>query len=132
MKSQKVKEFIDELMDHIRISMFDEHDRQLAKVEIGDHAKEQLRLAMTHAVELAEQEMAEKLTRWNDPKEVLPKNGECVLIKVVDQLDNEALYMGSWEGDRYITDFGLVFGNDFDDESVPDMNIKAIGWREIM
>lgn len=84
------------------------------------------------AVEIAEQEIEEKLTRWNDPKEVLPKNGECVLIKVVDQLDNEALYMGSWEGDRYITDFGLVFGNDFDDESVPDMNIKAIGWREIM
>ena len=50
MKSQKAKEFIDGLMDHIRISMFDEYDRQLAKVEIGDHAKEQLRLAMTHAV----------------------------------------------------------------------------------
>ena len=39
MKSQKAKEFIDELMEHIRISMFDEHDQQLAKVEIGDHAK---------------------------------------------------------------------------------------------
>lgn len=56
MKSQKAKEFIDGIMDHIRISMSDEHDRQLAKVEIGDHAKEQLQLAMFHAVELAERE----------------------------------------------------------------------------
>lgn len=61
MKSEKAKEFIDGLMDRIRISMFDEHDRQLAKVEIGDHAKEQLRLAMTLVVELAEQEAEERM-----------------------------------------------------------------------
>lgn len=73
----------------------------------------------------------DRLTKWRDPKEELPEDGKCVLIRAVDQLDNEALYMGSWEGDRYITDLGLAFGNDFDDESVPDMNIKAIGWRPI-
>lgn len=78
----------------------------------------------------AQSEHAE-LTHWHDPKEELPEEGECVLIKAVDELGNEALYMGSWEGDRYITDLGLVFGNDFDNESVPDMNIKVIGWRKI-
>lgn len=119
MKSAKAKEFIDGCMAHLT-------------VEMSDHAKWQLRTAMTHAVELAEQEMEGFYTCWIDPKEELPENGKCVLIKAVDQLDNETLYMGSWEGDRYITDLGLVFGNDFDDESVPDMNIKAIGWREIL
>lgn len=123
MKSHKAKEFIDGCMAHLT-------------VEMSDHAKWQLRAAMTHAAELAEQEAEERvraeLIRYHDPKEELPENGECVLIKAVDQLDNEALYMGSWEGDRYITDLGIVFGNDFDDESVPDMNIKAIGWREIL
>lgn len=61
MKSKTAKEFINGLVDHIRISMFDEHDRQLVQVEIGDHAKEQLLLAMTHAVELAEQEAEERM-----------------------------------------------------------------------
>ncbi len=63
MKSEKAKEFIDDLMDCLRISMFDEHDRQLAKVEIGDCAKEQLRSAMTRAVELAEQEAEERMRK---------------------------------------------------------------------
>ena len=44
MKSQKAKEFIDGCMAHLT-------------VEMSDHAKWQLRAAMTHAAELAEQEM---------------------------------------------------------------------------
>ena len=43
MKSQKAKEFIDGCMAHLT-------------VEMSDHAKWQLRAAMTHAAELAEQE----------------------------------------------------------------------------
>ena len=31
-----------------------------------------------------------------------------------------------------MTDGGLVFETDFDDKSMPDMNVKVIGWREIM
>lgn len=42
MKSQKAKEFIDGCMAHLT-------------VEMSDHAKWQLRAAMTHAAELAEQ-----------------------------------------------------------------------------
>lgn len=76
--------------------------------------------------------MQVELTRWHDPKKEQPKNNVCVLLKVVDQLDNEAIYLGSREGIEYMTDGGLVFGTDFDNESMPDMNIKVIGWREIM
>ena len=47
-------------------------------------------------------------------------------------LDNKAIYLGSREGVEYMTDGGLVFGTDFDDKSMPDMNVKVIGWREIM
>lgn len=43
MKSEKAKEFIDGCMDHLT-------------VEMTDHAKWQLRAAMTRAAELAEQE----------------------------------------------------------------------------
>lgn len=75
--------------------------------------------------------MRAELTRWHDPKEELPKNNVCVLLKVVDQLDNEAIYLGSREGIEYMTDGGLVFGTDFDNELMPDMNVKVIGWRDI-
>ena len=73
----------------------------------------------------------EEMTRWHDPKERLPENDVCVLLKVVDELDNEALYLGSRAEDIYITDFGISFCVYFDDESMPDMNAKVIGWREI-
>lgn len=76
--------------------------------------------------------MQVELTRWRNPKKELPKNNVCVLLKVVNQLDNEAIYLGSREGIEYITDGGLVFGTDFDNESMPDMNVKVIGWREIL
>lgn len=78
----------------------------------------------------AEDERKE-LTRWHDPKERLPENNVCVLLKVVDELDNEALYLGSRAEDIYITDLGISFCVYFDDESMPDMNAKVIGWREI-
>lgn len=76
--------------------------------------------------------MQVELTRWRNPKKELPKNNVCVLLKVVDQLDNEAIYLGSREGIEYIIDGGFVFGTDFDNESMPDMNVKVIGWREIL
>lgn len=76
--------------------------------------------------------MQVELTRWRNPKKELTKNNVCVLLKVVNQLDNEAIYLGSREGIEYITDGGLVFGTDFDNESMPDMNVKVIGWREIL
>ena len=116
MKSQKAKEFIDGLMDHIRISMFDEYDRQLAKVEIGDHAKEQLRLAMTHAVELAEQEMEGFYTCWIDPKEMTPEANKNVLVKCSS---------GEIQTDFYAPELGGFFIEH-------STHAKVIGWREMM
>lgn len=60
MKSQKAKEFIDGCMAHLT-------------VEMSDHAKWQLRAAMTHAAELAEQEMEGFYTCWIDPKDFMPE-----------------------------------------------------------
>lgn len=48
MKSQKAKEFIDRCMAHLT-------------VEMSDHAKWQLRAAMSHTAELAEQEAEERM-----------------------------------------------------------------------
>lgn len=48
MKSEKAKEFIDECMAHLT-------------VEMTDYAKWQLRAAMAHAVQLAEQEAEERM-----------------------------------------------------------------------
>lgn len=48
MKSEKAKEFIDGCMDHLT-------------VEMTDHAKWQLRAAMTRAAELAEQNTEERI-----------------------------------------------------------------------
>lgn len=87
---------------------------------------------VTCAEQEAEERIRRELTRWHDPKEEPPKNNVCVLLKVVDQLDNETIYLGSREGIEYMTDGGLVFGTDFDNESMPDMNVKVIGWREIL
>lgn len=73
MKSQKAKEFIDGCMAHLT-------------VEMSDHAKWQLRTAMTHAAELAEQDAKDRvrkeLTRWHDPKEELPEDDREVLCIV--------------------------------------------------
>ena len=48
MKSKEAKKFIDGLMDHLTVDM-------------TDHAKWQLRVAMTHAAELAEREAEEQM-----------------------------------------------------------------------
>mgnify|MGYP000146443774 CR=1 FL=1 len=50
MKSEKAKEFIDGCMDHLT-------------VEMTDHAKWQLRAAMTRAAELAEHDARERMKR---------------------------------------------------------------------
>lgn len=50
MKSEKAKEFIDGCMAHLT-------------VEMSDHAKWQLRAAMTHAAYLAEQEAEERMRK---------------------------------------------------------------------
>ena len=65
MKSQKAKEFIDGCMAHLT-------------VEMSDHAKWQLRAAMTHAAELAEQEMEGFYTCWIDPKDFMPEANKNV------------------------------------------------------
>ena len=116
MKSQKAKEFIDGIMDHIRISMFNEHDRQLAKVEIGDYAKEQLRLAMTLAVELAEQEMEGFYTCWIDPEDFMPEANKNVLVKCSS---------GEIHTDFYTPELGGFFIEH-------STHAKVIGWREMM
>ena len=48
MKSKKAKEFIDGCLNHLVI-------------EMSDHAKWQLRAAMSHTAELAEQEAEERM-----------------------------------------------------------------------
>ena len=103
MKSEKAKEVIDGCMAHLTVKM-------------SDHAKEQLRLAMTHAVELAEQEMEEKLTRWNDPKEVLPEPNKDVLVKCSS---------GQIQTDFYAPELGGFFIEH-------STYAKVIGWREMM
>lgn len=50
MKSQKAKEFIDGCMAHLT-------------VEMSDHAKWQLRAAMTHTADIAEQEAEERMQK---------------------------------------------------------------------
>lgn len=74
------------------------------------------------------------LTRWHDPKEELPDSNKTVLVKVIDELDNESICLGTREGDEYtIDDVGeFRVGVCFDNESMPDMNVKVIGWREIL
>lgn len=69
MKSRKAQKFIDELIDQLRLSIFNEHDQELVRLKIGDSAKEQLRSAMIHAVELAEEE-AEKRA-WAKTEELI-------------------------------------------------------------
>lgn len=71
------------------------------------------------AIELAEQEaeewVREELTRWNDPKEVLPKPHKDVLVKCPG---------GQIEIDFYSPKLGGFFIEHSTDA-------KVIGWREI-
>jgi len=103
MRSHKAKEFIDGCMDHLT-------------VEMSDHAKWQLRAAMTHTAELAEQEMEEKLTRWNDPKEMMPEANKNVLVKCSS---------GEIQTDFYAPELGGFFIEH-------STYAKVIGWREMM
>ena len=85
MKSEKAKEFIDGYINNLT-------------AELADHAKWQIRTAMTHTVELAEQEaeerMREKAKRafecvWNaTPKQVAE---ECGIS--IQEINNEAAAM---------------------------------------
>lgn len=50
MKSEKAREFIDGCINNLTVDM-------------ADHAERQLRLAMTHTAELAEQEAEERMRR---------------------------------------------------------------------
>ena len=63
MKSKRAQKFLDELIDQLGLLLSDVNDRQLVKVKIDDHGKEQLRSAMTHAAELAEQEAEDRLRK---------------------------------------------------------------------
>lgn len=64
MKSKKAQKSIDKLVDQLRLSIFNEHDQELVRLEIGDSAKEQLRSTMTYVAELAEQEAEERMWAW--------------------------------------------------------------------
>lgn len=68
------------------------------------------------AVEIAEQEMEEKLTRWNDPKEVLPEPNKDVLVKCSS---------GQIQTDFYAPELGGFFIEH-------STYAKVIGWREMM
>lgn len=74
---------------------------------------------------LAEHEM---LTRWHDPKEEMPTENLCVLIKTTDG-QQERLYIGSREGDTWMADGGYVFVTN--PASVIGFDGVVIGWREI-
>lgn len=85
---------------------------------------------VTCAEQEAEERIRRELTRWHDPKEEQPENNVCVLIKVADKFGNSAIYLGSREGNEYLTDGGFEFEIDCNDESSSEM--KIIGWREMM
>lgn len=65
MKSRKAKEFIDGCLNHLVI-------------EMSDHAKWQLRTAMTTTAELAEQEAEERM--WNKAIEAFCK--DCPIYSI--------------------------------------------------
>lgn len=85
---------------------------------------------VTCAEQEAEERIRRELTRWHDPKEEQPENNVCVLIKVADKFGNSAIYLGSREGNEYLTDGGFEFEIDCNDESSSEM--KVIGWCEMM
>lgn len=69
-----------------------------------------------------------ELTRWHDPKEEMPDNNHCVLIKISDG-QQERIYIGSREGDVWIADGGNSFHAD--PASSIGFDGVIIGWREI-
>ena len=103
MKSEKAKEFIDGCLNHLVI-------------EMSDHAKWQLRAAMTHAAELAEQEMEGFYTCWIDPKDFMPEANKNVLVKCSS---------GEIQTDFYAPELGGFFIEH-------STHAKVTGWREMM
>lgn len=69
-----------------------------------------------------------ELTRWHDPKEELPDNNHCVLIKVADG-PQERIHIGTREGDVWMADGGFLFHAD--PASSIGFDGVVIGWREI-
>ena len=123
MKSEKAKQYLKNNREEVEINW-----------ETGETAWMIWPKDARKAVEIAEQEAEERirreLTRWHDPKEEQPENNVCVLIKVADKFGNSAIYLGSREGNEYLTDGGFEFEIDCNDESSSEM--KVIGWREMM
>ena len=70
----------------------------------------------------------EELKDWRDPKEGLPDNNICVLIKATDG-QQERIYLGSREDDIWIADGGYVFTTN--PESVLGFDGVVVGWRPI-
>ncbi len=116
MKSKKAKEFIDGCMDHLNIVITNENNQPLLKAGMSDHAKQQLRAAMTHAAELAEQEMEGFYTCWIDPEDFMPEANKNVLVK---------LSSGEIQTDFYAPELGGFFIEHA-------TYAKVIGWREMM
>ena len=85
-------------------------------VEMSDHAKWQLRAAMTHAAELAEQEMEGFYTCWIDPKDFMPEANKNVLVKCSS---------GEIQTDFYAPELGGFFIEH-------STHAKVTGWREMM
>lgn len=69
-----------------------------------------------------------ELTRWRDPKEELPDNNICVLIKATDG-QQERIYLGSREDDIWMADGGYVFTTT--PESVLGFDGVVVGWHPI-
>lgn len=73
-------------------------------------------------------QMREELTRWYDPKEELPDNNHCVLIKIADG-PQERIHLGTREGDVWMADGGFLFHTD--PASVIGYDGVVIGWLPI-
>lgn len=114
MKSEKAKEFIDRCINNLT-------------AELADHAKWQLRIAMTHVADLSEQEaeerMREELTRWNNPF-VKDMTEDSVLVKyiAVGHPNNPHYTIGRRESSgRW----------DCENELAISPRFEIVGWQEI-
>lgn len=93
----------------------------------GKVARMCLRLTRESFIHGATQ-MQEELTRWYDPKEELPDNNHCVLIKISDG-PQERIHIGTREGDVWMADGGFLFHAD--PASSIGFDGVVIGWRPI-
>lgn len=86
------------------------------------------RLAIVDAYIAGAKNQREELTQWYDPKEELPDDDHCVLIKIADG-PQERIHIGSREGDVWMADGGFLFHTD--PASVIGYDGVVIGWRPI-